>query len=306
MAMANLMARLGLDASEFKSGVDGAEVRVKGFARQMQSVSRLIGTGFGVAGVAMLVDKWRSGLADITQYTGRTGIKLLADGEEQRLQQVSSTLEYTGKVIKARIVGAIGEALAGWHMLGSFIGAKAGGAGTEEAKDIARKAVEAPTLEDQKVEADIKMRLDREQREREYRLEDDMKKRRVELENKLRDEKKKSAKEYLEFLQKGEEEALIREQEIFDERKKLAQEIAEITGKYYEDIAALDKPELKQLSVKKSSASSRGMYMGEVNRYDVGRFSAEAIRENKRDAIYQKMNRELEKINEKLEQLAGG
>ena len=88
MARAEIMARLGLDRSEFKRGLDGATSEAQGFEHSLRGIRSAMSLAFAVVGVRRFIDAVR----ELRQQAG-DGVKIIDDGQLDVLGRTASKLE---------------------------------------------------------------------------------------------------------------------------------------------------------------------------------------------------------------------
>lgn len=313
MAVAKLMAMLGLDAGQFKAGIDGAKSKTASFQSNLKSLGAAMRGAFMLYGVDRAINKFLDSLQAIKEYTKETGIKLIPDEEEKRLDKAAEAIEKIQIGLKAIIARGIGGAISGIQMLSALIGGLAGGMNLTDAARLAVKQQEEPTekakIEKQKKALEEKKALDKEWLDFQQKGEEDSLAKEqerydagIKANQKALEEKKKDEEDYLNYMADVEAEVMALQIERENKAKEKALETAkkeqEIREKFSKAIEEEKAPRFREVGVSPSSAARMGMYMGEKDRSDVAVKSHQLAVQFRIANLNQLMLEELKRIGE--------
>ena len=109
-ATARIMAYLGLDASGFKTNIDGAISKVKSMDVSMRTIRRMTGALFAIQGFSAL----KGMLDELKAYQKTAGIKLMSDEDVRQLDAATESVKRFSMVITAEAATGMSRFLQGW------------------------------------------------------------------------------------------------------------------------------------------------------------------------------------------------
>jgi hypothetical protein len=130
-ATARIMAYLGLDASGFKTNIDGATSKLNSMAVSMQAIRRTMGAALAVGGLSAVVSAYK----ELKEYQKDTGIKIMSDDDMRHMEAAANTLTRIKMEVAGLIGGGLSKFVQGWKAF--WAGLASGGDAKIMAESIA-------------------------------------------------------------------------------------------------------------------------------------------------------------------------
>lgn len=144
MATLKLNAELGINAKEFKKGIDGATEKVKEISVSMRTMKKLAATAFGLGMMGKVVDLYK----ELQEYQDKTGKKLIDDQDMIALDEAAATIKEIKMDLVAGVGNFFGQFLGGVKTLAATAGAWLAGARGEELDQIVSQSVSTTKAQD--------------------------------------------------------------------------------------------------------------------------------------------------------------